>query len=85
MPIYEFVCQKCNTLVEFLVRNPKEEVALCCSACGSSELQRVISRCNSAIRDGGSGKTGSLSTGSVEERSCPSGSCSTLTLPGHTR
>ncbi len=85
MPIYEFVCQECKNLVEFFIKNPKEEVALRCSSCGSSELQRVISRCNSTICDRGKGETGSAPKKSLEERSCPSGTCSTLTLPGHTR
>jgi len=85
LPIYEFVCQGCNTLVEFLVKNPREEIALACSSCGSSELQRVISRCNSSIREGGKGKPESGAGGALQERSCPSGACSTLTLPGYTR
>ena len=41
MPIYEFVCQACQNLVEILVKNPNQEIELKCAACGSSELQRA--------------------------------------------
>jgi putative FmdB family regulatory protein len=87
LPIYEFVCQECKTLVEFLVRKSGDEVQMRCSSCGSAELQRVISRVHSTLQEsGGSGRTG---TGGapppMEKRQCPSGNCSTLTLPGHTR
>ncbi len=85
MPIYEFSCQKCHGLVELLVKNSKEKVEISCPDCGSSELQRVLSRVNSVISDGGS-QSGGLAAGSpMENRSCSSGNCSTLNLPGHTR
>jgi len=85
LPIYEFVCQECQALVEFFVRSPDQEMEMRCSSCGSGELRRVLSRVNSSIQEpGGGGK--SLSAGSpLQERICTSGSCSTLTLPGHTR
>ena len=85
MPIYEFVCQECQNLVELLVRKPSEEVELRCSACGSGDLQRVVSRVNSVVTGGGhDGCAGSSGPG-LEERNCPTGNCSTLTLPGHSR
>ncbi len=86
MPIYEFSCQKCHGLVELLVKNTKEKIEICCPDCGSNELQRVISRVNSVISDG-AGQAGCMAAGCSpqENRSCSSGNCSTLTLPGHTR
>ncbi len=85
MPIYEFVCEQCRGLTELLVRNMKDEVEMKCSDCGSTELQRVLSRVNSVVADGAGQGPGSTTDSSVEQRSCTSGSCSTITLPGHTR
>ena len=85
MPIYEFVCESCKDLFELLVKNPNEPVALACPRCGSSTLQRVVSRVNAVIADGG-GQAATVGSGpGVENRSCPSGNCTTLNLPGHSR
>ena len=84
MPIYEFVCQQCRGLTELLVRNTNEPVEMKCSDCGSTELQRVLSKVNSVVADGGGLGAGSADS-AVQHRSCPSGDCSTITLPGHTR
>ncbi len=84
MPIYEFVCRDCQNLVEFLVRKPEDEMEMRCSSCGSGELQRVISRVNSAVQEGSAGG-GAAGHSPLEERQCPSGNCSTINLPGHSR
>ena len=85
MPIYEFACKQCQGLVELLVRNTKETVEVVCPDCGSSELERVISRVNSVMGQS-SDQCGDMSScGGVEHRSCGSGNCSTLNLPGYTR
>ena len=81
MPIYEFVCQQCQGLTELLVKNAKEKIEVKCADCGSIELQRVVSRVHSVVSDG----AGQRAASSLEQRSCPSGSCSTITLPGHSR
>ena len=81
MPIYEFVCQQCRGLTELLVRNTEDKIEMKCSECGSAELQRVLSSVNSVVSDGAAASAAS----SVEQRSCASGSCSTITLPGHSR
>ncbi|MEW6442155.1 MAG: zinc ribbon domain-containing protein [bacterium] len=80
MPLYEFTCQQCGRLCEFLVRSSTEKVELRCPACGCERLQRVLSRVNSVVAGSGGG-----ADSSVEHRSCPSGTCSTITLPGHSR
>lgn len=43
MPVYEFQCRDCNAKSSFLVRSIAEPFAAKCSACGSSNLVRVIS------------------------------------------
>ena len=44
MPMYEFLCQKCNARSSLLILNIAESlVAIKCPACGSSNLVRVIS------------------------------------------
>ncbi|MGI9429932.1 MAG: FmdB family zinc ribbon protein [Bythopirellula sp.] len=40
MPLYEFVCQACQQEQELLVR---AEQSPQCEACGSSELQKLLS------------------------------------------
>ncbi len=85
MPIYEFACKQCQSLVELLVRNTKETIEVCCPDCGSSELERVLSRVNSVMGPSSSQAGGAASCGGVEHRTCGSGNCSTLNLPGHTR
>ena len=85
LPIYEFVCQACQNLVEILVKNPNQEIELKCAVCGSSELQRVVSRVNSIVTNGEGGKAGAGNNPCLENRSCPSGNCSSITLPGHSR
>ena len=83
MPIYEFVCEQCQGLMELLVKNREEQIDLRCPDCGSRELQRVVSRVNSVVAEGS--PQGGVAAPSVENRSCPSGTCSTVTLPGHSR
>jgi putative FmdB family regulatory protein len=84
LPIYEFVCQQCRGLTELLVRNTKDKIEMKCSDCGSTELQRVVSRVNSVVADG-SGQGADSAASPLQHRSCPSGGCSTITLPGHSR
>ena len=40
MPIYEYTCKACNTQFEALVRKGETPA---CSACGSAEIERLIS------------------------------------------
>ena len=43
MPIYEFLCQKCQTKSSILVRSIDESFTVECPACGSSDLERMVS------------------------------------------
>jgi len=43
MPLYEFRCQKCQTRTSILVKSVAEPFTARCSACGGSDLVRVIS------------------------------------------
>lgn len=84
MPIYEFVCRDCRALTEVLVRSPEDKVEMRCSSCGSGEMQRVLSRVHSAVMGSDAGPSAG-GHGPLEQRQCPSGTCSTITLPGHGR
>ena len=86
MPIYEFVCQRCKALTELLVKSREYHVEIRCPECGSTELERAVSRVNSVIAGSSNGRgTDSAAASPVEHRSCSSGDCSTITLPGHSR
>jgi putative FmdB family regulatory protein len=84
MPIYEFRCQACGRVFEHLALRQGEKGQAQCPGCGGEELARVMSACSSVV-EGGSGSAGQPA-GGVESRSCgDSGSCATITLPGHSR
>ncbi len=80
MPIYEFICRECRNIFELLALNSGDLIEVKCPACNSENLERVMSRVN--ITSGGSV---AKATNPIVNRSCASGSCSTLTLPGHTK
>lgn len=44
MPIYEYICDKCNRRSSFLLLRVSEEVEPYCKACGNRGVRRVISR-----------------------------------------
>lgn len=46
MPIYEFRCQDCRRLSDFLILNLREEFTPVCKRCGSNAMERVLSRVN---------------------------------------
>lgn len=80
MPIYEFICQECRNIFELLAMKPGDLLEIRCPHCGAEKLERVLSNVN-VVAESASGNRPS----SVENRSCPSGTCSTITLPGHTK
>ncbi len=69
MPIYEYVCRKCNKTFEYMQRMsdpPKRK----CEACGNQALERLISQTSFHLKGGGwykdlysSPKPGSASAG----------------------
>jgi len=44
MPIYEYSCQECRKQNSFLVMNPHHPGLMVCRHCGSSKLERLLSR-----------------------------------------
>ena len=44
MPIYEYSCQECRKRSSFLVMNPRQSGSIVCRHCGSSSLERLMSR-----------------------------------------
>src|SRR4051812_11166570 len=44
MPVYEFSCKACGASVSVFVRSMSSPVNGVCDRCGSSDLQRLISR-----------------------------------------
>ncbi|HEX5543974.1 MAG TPA: FmdB family zinc ribbon protein [Nitrospira sp.] len=44
MPIYEYSCQKCRKRSSFLIMNPRHPRSIVCRHCGSSKLERLLSR-----------------------------------------
>ncbi len=74
MPIYEFRCHKCNHIFELMTLNKDETFELKCPNCGSFEIDRVMSRI-SFVADRSAKPR-------IVNRQCPSGTCSTLEVPG---
>ena len=84
MPIYEFRCEACGEIFEHLAMKQGEELEAKCPHCGGEELSRVMSTANTVMAD--SGPSSQNAGPSVQNRSCEgSGSCATITLPGHSR
>jgi len=44
MPIYEYRCQECRRISSFLILNLHEPLVPACQHCGSSSMERVLSR-----------------------------------------
>lgn len=44
MPIFEYQCEKCGRVLNFLVRNLKNHVSPTCPKCGHPKMQRLFSR-----------------------------------------
>jgi len=81
MPIYEFRCLKCNEIFELLTVKTEDEMEMKCPHCGSEDFERVLSTTSYTM---GFGK-GESARPKVQSRECASGTCSTITLPGHSK
>lgn len=79
MPIYEFRCLKCGEKVEILFRSSSDKVEMKCAACGSPNLERMMSASNFSVPGGGGGESAGVQSTS---RSCAGGSCTTYDIPG---
>ena len=82
MPIYEFQCDGCGHIFELLSRIGDAEESLRCPECAGEELTRVMSAASFSM--GNSAPSGSGGP-QLTSRSCSGGSCSTITLPGHSK
>lgn len=80
MPIFEFRCSDCGHIFEELFMSSREDVKLGCPGCGCETLDRIVSRSNHTIASGTGDRSPSIST-----KTCPSGSCMTMDIPGPTR
>ncbi len=82
MPIYEFKCLKCESFMEILVMGSDDDkVTMRCKSCGSDDIERVISATNFSMPAGSSDQQGPSTT----SRTCSGGSCTTWSLPGHSK
>ena len=80
MPIYEFICQDCRHNMELLALKQEDTVELKCPDCGSENLERVLSTVNVNTDSPTASKQPT-----VENRTCSGGTCSSITLPGHSK
>ena len=69
MPIYEYVCDECETHFEKIVINKQQEIA--CPKCASKKATIQLSVFATAGSDGSSAPTGGSSSGG----SCCGGGC----------
>lgn len=72
MPIYEYRCQACGSVSEYLVGMGKD-VAIRCRTCGSEEMNRILSA--AAVAVGSSHRIPGHTCCGREER-CESPPCS---------
>ena len=83
MPIYEFRCAKCGNVEEFILSGSRE-IEMKCGACGSEELERIISRTNFVM--GSTSASPGPAGPSATTRTCgPGQSCTSIELPGYTK
>jgi len=73
MPIYEFICDRCEVSFEELVRNGE---VVSCPHCSSTDVRRLLSRF--AVHSSSPGFAGVASASSGKScSSCASSSCAT--------
>ncbi len=77
MPIFEFKCNECGHLQEFIITSSQGEVEMKCERCGSKELQRVISKTCYIM-----GACGERAV-STTKQCGPGNSCTTYEIPGY--
>uniref|UniRef100_A0A832LWP3 Zinc ribbon domain-containing protein n=1 Tax=Caldimicrobium thiodismutans TaxID=1653476 RepID=A0A832LWP3_9BACT len=84
MPIFEFKCLDCGAEFEVLLKNKEEISKVNCKACQSPRVERLMSVVHSLLRGSTSTKEGDRPR-IAESHSCPTGTCTHLELPGHTK
>ena len=76
MPIFEYRCNECGTLTEFLLKSSASNDKPVCSKCGSDKLRKLISVPNISVEN--SRKAGATCCGATERCEippCSDGSC----------
>jgi putative FmdB family regulatory protein len=71
MPVYDFRCRECGKVTEILLRSESGK-AICCTDCGSHDLERLMSA-SVSIKTGAS-EPGTTCCGRTER--CESPPCS---------
>ncbi|MCS7150030.1 MAG: zinc ribbon domain-containing protein [Caldimicrobium sp.] len=84
MPIFEFRCSDCEEVFEVLLKSKEEVSGVTCKVCGSTKIERLMSVVNSIIGSSSKGSGGDKPR-IAESHTCPSGTCTHLELPGHTK
>jgi putative FmdB family regulatory protein len=73
MPIYEYVCDECETPFERIVLNRAQEIA--CPKCGGNKNTIQLSVFAAATNDNGNGSSAKPSGGSSAGGGCCGGGC----------
>lgn len=58
MPIYEYVCRKCDKVFEELIVRTSDEAELHCPVCHGEKVSRVLSRTAAGARSGSRSPSG---------------------------
>ncbi len=74
MPIYEYKCEDCGVISEFIVFSADEDVA--CRSCGSVKLTKLMSAHNTSVSSGSSMPDFGGCCGSPGSCGTPGGCCS---------
>jgi putative FmdB family regulatory protein len=79
MPIYEYKCEKCGMVSEFLVGVTQDKTDIKCKSCGNDKMQKILSRSNVSAGSRGTDECagcdidGACCAGNPS--CCPHGSC----------
>jgi putative FmdB family regulatory protein len=76
MPIYEYLCEKCGQVNEFLIMGKQDP--LLCKHCGGKDLTKLISAHNTVIASsrGPTGPTSGTCCGTPNSCGTPGSCCS---------
>ena len=69
MPLYEYRCNRCGSVSEFLVGVSSEKSQLRCESCGSEDVQKILSRANFVSAESGPPAAG-LPAGAAARTCC---------------
>ncbi|MBA2849740.1 zinc ribbon domain-containing protein [Thermosulfuriphilus ammonigenes] len=81
MPIYEFHCQDCGHEFEALLKSREEISEVVCKKCQGRNVKRLMSVARALI----SGESKSSGPRIVDQKTCDTGTCTHVDLPGYSR